>query len=229
MSDLGRAAAHYFVNGEPVVLSDPEPTARDLILAAGLRQPSEHLLLSIEAKRIRHCPHEDPLPAGLRRFRTFEGGQLLAFTLDEISQVWGAEKADVNELLEIFAVGDDYELVIEREGEPDLVLATDGEVEFGPRGVEDLVTRRKKPGKILVSVLTTNGVFPMEGVARVDPDTLVSAILARAARKLDLTDTATWIVTFENRDINPNASFAQNGLSGTVTLAWNAREGGGGA
>lgn len=150
-------------------------------------------------------------------------------TLDEISQVWGAETADVNELLEIFAVGDDYELVIEREGEPDLVLATDGEVEFGPRGVEDLVTRRKKPGKILVSVLTTNGVFPMEGVARVDPDTLVSAILARAARKLDLTDTATWIVTFENRDINPNASFAQNGLSGTVTLAWNAREGGGGA
>lgn len=218
-----------WINGQEIDLRDSSPTARDALLAGGYKPPSEHQLLSIEGGRIRQCPHEDVLDDRTAHFRAFETDELWAFTVDEVSQVWGAETAEVSELLEIFNVGDDHELVLERDGEPDLVLTADGEVAFGSKGVEDLVTRRRRPEKVLVSVLTTNGVFPLEGVIRVEPDTLVASVLARAARKLELTDTAGWVVSFDGRDINAALTFAQNGLSGTVALAWNAPEGGGGA
>lgn len=222
------AGAAYSVNGAEVILQDRQPTARDLLIAAGRKPPSEHQLISTGGGRLRFCPHEDRLPDGEHRFLAFEGDSLFRFTVDEIGQVWGAESAEVRDLLEIFNIEDDHELVLEREGQPDLVLTADGEVQFGPEGVEDLVTRRRRPDKVLVSVLTTNGVFPAEGVVRVDPDSLVSSVLARAARRLQLSDTENWVVTFENRNINPAISFAANGLAGTVTLAWNAPEGGGG-
>lgn len=217
------------INNVEVVLRDPSPTARDALLRAGFKPPSEHQLVSVDGGRIRNCPHEDELQEDSRRFRAFKTDQLWAFTVDEVSQVWGERSAEVNELLDIFDVADDHELVLERDGEPDLVLTADGVVEFGPQGVEDLVTRRRRPEKVLVSVLTTNGVFPSEGSLRVDPDALVSDVLERARRKLHLTDTEAWVVSHDGRDINAGASFAQNGLSGTVALHWNAREGGGGA
>lgn len=224
-----RPVRTYEVNGQDVPLRDPTPTARDLLLGAGRKPPSEHQLISVDGGRTRHCPHEDNLPDGARRFRAFEGDRLFAFTVDEVSQVWGEDTAAVSELLEIFGVADDHELVQEREGQPDVVLAADGEVEFGPKGVEDLVTRRRRHDKILVAVLTTAGVFPSEGNLRVEPATLISEVLERAARRLGLTGTEGWVVTADGRDLDPNQTFSQNGLSGTVTLNWHAPEGGGGA
>lgn len=217
------------INASEVSFRDPSPTARDALLRAGFKPPSEHQLLSIDGGRIRHCPHEDELQPDALRFRAFRSDQLWAFTVDEVSQVWGERAAEVNELLAIFEVGDDHELVLERDGEPDVVLAADGEVEFGPDGVEDLVIRQRRPEKILVSVLTTNGVFPAEGVIRVDPDTAIADVLGRARRKLGLTETDGWVASHDGRDLNPSLTFAQNGLSGTVVLHWNAPEGGGGA
>lgn len=220
--------AAYTVNGAEVRVRDRDPTARDLLIGAGYKPPSEYQLISVDGGRLRYCPHEDQLPEGDRNFRAFDGDTLFRFTLDEMDQVWGAGSADVRELLKVFEVKDDQELVLEREGQPDLVLTDEGEVQFGPAGVEHLVTRRRRHDSVLVSVLTTRGVFPSEGVVRVEPSTLVSEVLARAADRLHLTDTSKWVVTDDKRTVNPSLSFSANGLAGTVTLTWNAPEGGGG-
>lgn len=230
MDNLGqKARAKYSVNGKTVAVPGAEPTARELLVAARLKPPSEHLLISISDGRTRLCPHEDSLPEGVERYRAFESDRVFSFTVDEISQVWGSATATVEELLDIFQIAPDHELVLERDGEPDIVLTAEGEVEFGPDGVEDLVTRRRRPDKITVSVHTTGGVFPSEGVLRVEADTKVADILRRAAKKLKLPDTTGWMVSADGRDIiDVERSFAQNGLTGDIVITWNAPEGGGG-
>lgn len=229
MDNLGQKAREkYSVNGKTVAVPAAEPTARELLLAAGFKPPSEHLLISVSDGRTRLCPHEDPLPEGGERYRAFESDRAFAFTVDEISQVWGSATATVEELLDIFEIDPDRELVLERDGEPDILLNADGEVEFGPDGVEDLVTRRRRPDKITVSVHTTAGVFPAEGVLRVDADTKVADVLRRAAKKLKLSETTGWVVSADGRDIDVERSFGQIGLTGDIVITWNAPEGGGG-
>lgn len=229
MDDLRHNAGQaYLVNGKSVTIGRAEPTARELLVAAHLNPPSEHLLIAISKRRTRFCPHEDFLPEETERYRAFEGDRMFAFTVDEISQVWGEETATVDELLEIFEVDADHELVLERDGEPDVVLTADGEVKFGPDGVEDLVTRPRRRDKITVSVHTTAGVFPSEGVLRVNAEDRVADILKKAAKRLRLPDTTGWVVSAGGRDINLDLSFEQNGLTGDVVITWNAPEGGGG-
>jgi hypothetical protein len=77
-------------------------------------------------------------------------------------------------------------------------------------------------------VLTLSGVFPMEGALRTDGSELISSVLAKAAKKLNLTDTSGWVVNVAGRDINASLTFAQAALSGVIELEWMPREGGGG-
>jgi hypothetical protein len=54
-------------------------------------------------------------------------------------------------------------------------------------------------------------------------------VLTEAARKLEIRDSATWIVTVAGQDVSPTLTFAQANLTGNVALEWGPREGGGGA
>ena len=96
------------------------------------------------------------------------------------------------------------------------------------------VTEIKKPENhdhskvILVSVYTTSGVFPSQGQERAKETEIVSKFLREAAKALHLTGVDGWVVTLNGREINPDKSFFENGLTGTVTLLWGPREGGGG-
>lgn len=92
----------------------------------------------------------------------------------------------------------------------------------------DQAAAARRPAHLEVRVLTTSGVFPRHGQATVHPSDLVNEILRKAAHALHLTDTSGWVVTSDGRDINAAATFAQNGLAGTVELHWGPREGGGG-
>jgi hypothetical protein len=86
----------------------------------------------------------------------------------------------------------------------------------------------QRPAHIEVSVFTTSGVFPRHGHEDVRPTEIVDDVLRKAAHALHLTDTSGWVVTSDGREIDAAASFAQNGLAGTVELHWGPREGGGG-
>lgn len=80
-----------------------------------------------------------------------------------------------------------------------------------------------------VAVLTTSGSYPQEGHEQVNANQKVDVILKKAAKELNIADTSGWIVRKGDQPVNPDASFAAQGLQGVVELDWGPEEGGGGA
>jgi len=79
-----------------------------------------------------------------------------------------------------------------------------------------------------VAVITTSGSWPTDGFDRVSAHQKVRVQLEKAAKHLHLTDTTNWIATVNNKEINVDASYIDNGLHGEVTIDFGPREGGGG-
>lgn len=231
-AELARAGA-YFLNDAPVTSRDRIVTGREVLTRGGLKPPSDFRLILAAAGRTQSVEldaeidlhdYEDP------RFYALQNDRVFSFTVDEIDQVWGNDTIAVDLLISLIAMPPERELLLERAGEPDVVLSSGGTVSLAGKAVEHLRTRPKAPHEFVeVTVFTTSGTFPEEGALRVPPVTVVKQVLARAAAKLGLTDTTDWVVTVGGRDINPDRSFTQNGLAGTVELEWGPREGGGGA
>ncbi len=228
----GRPTPAIEVNGVMLQFEDRVVNGREVLTSAGLVPASEHQLILVRNRRTRLVGTEDPIDLEEERggiLRAFASDRTYAFTLDEVGQVWGTATLEVDELLAIWEPPAGKDWVLEREDEPDIVLRPGATVTFEPTGVEDIVSRpRQGNDKLLVTVITTSGVFPAQGALRVPPEQLIANVLARAARKLDITDTTDWVAQVNGVDINPQHTFAQAGLSGEVDIEWGAREGGGG-
>ena len=82
--------------------------------------------------------------------------------------------------------------------------------------------------KLHVSVYTTSGPYPKKGTEVVSATDLVAEILKKAKHALKIADTSDWVVLVGGREIDPAKTYHQNGLTGTVTLNWGPRVGGGG-
>ena len=79
-----------------------------------------------------------------------------------------------------------------------------------------------------VAVVTTSGRFPAEGTERVAAHQPVSNELKRAVKELKIVDTTNWIALVGEKEIDPNKSYVENQLTGTVIIDYGPREGGGG-
>jgi hypothetical protein len=82
---------------------------------------------------------------------------------------------------------------------------------------------------VQVVVLTTSGSYPDEGEEQINANQKVDVVLKKAAKALNLADTSGWIVRKGDQPVNPDASFASQGLAGVIELDWGPEEGGGGA
>jgi hypothetical protein len=81
-----------------------------------------------------------------------------------------------------------------------------------------------------VAVVTPAGTFPSnDDYRRAFADERVETFLAVAAAALKLTNTADWVVMFENREIDQKRTFREEALTCVVEIEWHKREGGGGA
>lgn len=80
-----------------------------------------------------------------------------------------------------------------------------------------------------VVVVTTSGRYPATGTDRNSVNQPVENVLKKAAKELHIVSTDNWIARVGGREIDVNKSYADNGLSGTVTIDYGPREGGGGA
>ena len=223
----------YPVNSKDVTFPYDIVTGREVLTRSDNVPASEYQLILVRNRRTHLIETDDEID--LKResggvLRAFRSDRSYSFTVDEVSQVWGAEDMEVDEFLLIWPLRDGHHWVLEHEDEPDTVLVPGGLLSFGPNGVEHIVSRNAPhPDKVLVTVVTTAGTFPAEGAKRYPASTQIANVLADAARKLRITDFQTWIVTVAGRDVSPTLTFAQAGLSGEVALEWGAREGGGGA
>jgi hypothetical protein len=221
------------VNGAEVAFSDRVITGREALTKSGNSPASEHQLVLVREGRTRLIGTDDEIDLKKEKggaLRAFPSDRSYSFTVDEVGQVWGSADMEVDEFLSIWPPRGGFQWVLERDDELDTVLAAGGLLSFGPQGVEDIVSRKiQHSDKVLVTVVTTAGTFPHEGAKRYPSSTVIADVLADAARKLQISDTATWVVVVGGRDISPTHTFAQAGLSGEVALEWGAREGGGGA
>jgi len=81
---------------------------------------------------------------------------------------------------------------------------------------------------IEVEVLTTSGSWPSSGYEDVPLHQKVRVALERAARVLGLTNWSGWIAVVAGRQIDPERSYLENGLSGRAVVDFGPVEGGGG-
>lgn len=83
-----------------------------------------------------------------------------------------------------------------------------------------------------VSVATTAGFYPAEGTDQVPIHQKISVILHKAKNELAISDVTNWVVSVNGangyRELDPEKSYLDSGLSGTVEIDWGPREGGGG-
>ncbi len=79
-----------------------------------------------------------------------------------------------------------------------------------------------------VSVVTTSGVYPNHGFEEIPIHQKVRVQLHKAAQHLGITDTTNWVAMVGNREINIEADYEENNLSGRVEVDYGPIEGGGG-
>lgn len=83
-----------------------------------------------------------------------------------------------------------------------------------------------------VSISTTAGFYPTEGFNRVPVNQKVGVELQKAKESLKIKDTANWVASVitpaGKRPIEPDKTYAENGLSGKIEIDWGPSEGGGG-
>lgn len=223
----------YQVNGVGVAFSDGIVTGREVLTHSGNVPASEFQLILVRNGRTHLIGTDDEVDLDKEHggmFRAFPSDRNYGFTVDEVGQTWGAVDMEVDEFLRIWPPRVGHHWVLERDNEPDTVLMTGGILSFGPEGVEDVVSRKDAhPETVIVTVVTTAGTYPAEGAKRYPTSTRIGDVLVEAARKLDIRDSSTWIVTVAGRDVNPAFTFSQAHLTGNIALEWGPREGGGGA
>ncbi len=86
-----------------------------------------------------------------------------------------------------------------------------------------------KEHHVEVRVATTSGTYPSNGFKEVPIEEKVSIILREAAKELKISNTDDWFAKVDGREINPDLSYKENGLSGRITIDYGKRHGGGGA
>jgi hypothetical protein len=228
-----RRGTEYPVNGTAVAFADSVVTGREVLTHSGNVPASEHQLILVRNGRTHLIGTDDDVELAKEHggaFRAFPSDRSFSFTIDEVGQVWGTIDMEVDEFFQIWPLRQDHHWVLERKDEPDTVLTAGGVLSFGPDGVEHVVSRKDAhPETVLVTVVTTAGTYPAEGAKRYPTAARIADVLAEAARKLDIRDSATWIVTVAGHDVSPSQTFAQAHLTGNVALEWGPREGGGGA
>jgi hypothetical protein len=80
-----------------------------------------------------------------------------------------------------------------------------------------------------VTVVTTSGRYPASGTDRNSVNQPVENVLKKAANELHIVSTTNWVARIGGRELDVSKSYVDNGLSGTITIDYGPREGGGGA
>jgi hypothetical protein len=86
----------------------------------------------------------------------------------------------------------------------------------------------KPEHRVNVVVITTSGHYPATGSDSVSANQPVKNELKKAAKELNIVDTTNWVATVNGTEIDPDKSYAENNLSGTVSIDYGPNHGGGG-
>jgi hypothetical protein len=130
-------------------------------------------------------------------------------------------------IVSLFGLPEGTQLIRDFESPHDQPIQSGSLVDFadGPT----FLSHSQEQHHIDVAIITTAGAFPEEGFERLSINQPIKVQLSRAVAALKIKDTTDWIATHGTRELALGKSYAENGLSGQVTITYGKREGGGGA
>ena len=152
--ERGRGRWPVTVDGRKIAVRDRTPNGRQVRQDAGLSPASDFVLILVVGRGTRSIGLDEPLDlAELDHptFYSFPGGDIRAFTVDEIGWEWGADGVPVRTIREIVAIPVDRELVLDT-ADGQKAMPDHGEVPLSGRGAERLFSRvREKTVTIVVN------------------------------------------------------------------------------
>lgn len=133
------------LNYRPAVITDPQPTARQLIELAGLRPIEEHLVITVtpngRLNALNLDETTDLLANQVERFLIFRSDALYRFTLDGDEFVWGATEIRGDVLKKLAKVDQaNYGVWLEVHGGEDKPIADGISAPLSPKGLERFFT-----------------------------------------------------------------------------------------
>jgi len=87
---------------------------------------------------------------------------------------------------------------------------------------------QQKQNHIQVAIITTSGSWPEKDYNTVPINQPIKVELERATRELHLADTTGWVAKIDTRQLEPDRSYQDNGLSDKVDINYGPIKGGGG-
>jgi len=90
------------------------------------------------------------------------------------------------------------------------------------------MSTENKENHLQVAVITTSGSWPTEGFETMPSHQKVKVVLKKAIDSIQIVATDNWLAKVEGREINQELNFEENNLSGTISIDYGPREGGGG-
>jgi len=139
---VGDETLHF----KPVVITDPVPTGAQILAAAGIRQPVEHLLFQVltdgQLEEIRPEEVTDLRTAGAERFLVFRNDRSFRIHLDDRAIDWGAQYISGATLKALAGVDvedfDVWQLVV---GGADTLIGNKEYADLDKPGVERFATK----------------------------------------------------------------------------------------
>jgi Multiubiquitin len=126
---------HAHINAAKIAEADGKHPADEYVV---LRQLASRELQSMRPDETVEL-HED----GSSRFFVIKGDRTYRFEVDKLEFEWPRESLEGGRIKELEGRGEDFELLLEREGEAARVIADDELVHFGPEGIERMRTRER--------------------------------------------------------------------------------------
>lgn len=143
------------VNGQVVSVDDATVSGREIIDAARMGAASDYVLIQIGDRELQSIGLQQKVDLrhnDTPRFRTFEGGEIHQFTVDERGYEWGADTISAAEIRRYAQVKEEFELVLDKaQDEP---IPDTGAVSLTDRGVEHIITRKRPPKPVTIRVNT---------------------------------------------------------------------------
>jgi hypothetical protein len=88
----------------------------------------------------------------------------------------------------------------------------------------------EKPYELGVAVVTPKGFFPNDDdYRRAYANERIQTLLDAVKNKQGITNTDGWVVTVNERVVDPSKTFEEEGLKCVLDMEWHKAEGGGGA
>ena len=145
-------ADHYLIqvldpNGQSslVEVSDPVPTGRQILMAAGKIPVEGYLLLLLDDKGVlEEVNLDEPVDVyhrGVEQFITFESDRLFFVALNGRRFPWGQAHIREDVLRQVAGIAENHAIWMERSKEPDQHLADGESVNLGEPGLEKLYTQ----------------------------------------------------------------------------------------